>query len=61
MIREVPCSVIAFKGENAINLLIDTKIDSIEKHFELGQEFLEKGLPEEAISQFRKCIDEEVL
>jgi len=59
--REVPCSAIAFKAESAINLLIETKIDSLEKHFELGQELLENGLPEDAIRQFMQCIDENIL
>ncbi len=57
VIREVPCSIITFKAENAIIPLIQTKMDSIEKHMKLGRELLENGLPEEAMPSYKKCID----
>ncbi len=41
--REVPCSVITMKSEDAIRLYIEAQIDDLETHFKEGRESLEEG------------------
>ena len=53
----MPCSLLSFKAENAIRLRIDEQIADIQSHFQLGEELLEQGLPEEARRQFQHCIE----
>ncbi len=53
----MPCSLLSFKAENAIRLRIDEEIADVRSHFKLGEELLEKGLPEEARREFQHCIE----
>ena len=57
VIREVPCSFITLKDENVIALEIETNIHDIEKHYNLAQKLFEKGFFEEAISQYKRCLN----
>jgi nucleotide-binding universal stress UspA family protein len=52
----MPCSIATVKSEHAIRLQLDAEIADIEVHLKQGQELLEHGLAEEAMSQFRHCI-----
>lgn len=54
--QEIPCSIVTVKSEHAIRLRLDAEIADTEAHFKQGQELLEHGLPEEALSQFQYCI-----
>jgi nucleotide-binding universal stress UspA family protein len=54
--QEIPCSIVTVKSEHAIRLRLDDEIADIEVHLKQGQELLEHGFPEEALSQFQHCI-----
>lgn len=54
--REVPCSVITMKSEDAIRLYIEAQIDDLETHFKEGRESLEEGFAEAALQEFRHCL-----
>lgn len=53
----MPCALVSFKAESAIRLRIDEEIADVRSHLKLGEELLEKGLPEEARRQFQHCIE----
>jgi nucleotide-binding universal stress UspA family protein len=59
--RELPCSIITVKSESFIQPMIDYKISDLESHFNLGKDFLNNGMPQEAIEQFRYCVEKNVL
>ncbi len=54
--QEMPCSIVTVKSEHAVRLRLDAEADGIKAHFKQGQELLEHGFPEEAMSQFQHCI-----
>jgi len=56
VIREVLCSFITLKNENAITLELEAKIQDIENHYATAQELFEKGFFEESINQFNICL-----
>ncbi len=57
VIREVLCSFITLKNEDAITLELESKIQDIENHYATAQELYEKGFFEESINQFNICLD----
>jgi len=57
VIREVLCSFITLKNEDAIVLELESKIQDIEYHYTLAQTLFEKGFFEESINQFNICLD----
>ena len=61
VVRELPCSIITVKSESIIQPMIDYEIADLETHYNLGNEFLNNGMPQEAIEQFRHCIGHDVL
>ncbi|MFT4669372.1 MAG: universal stress protein E [Ulvibacter sp.] len=56
VIREVLCSFITLKNEDAIVLELESKIQDIEYHYNSAQELFEKGFFEESINQFNICL-----
>jgi len=56
VIREVLCSFITLKNEDAITLEIEAKIQDIENHYAEAQELFEKCFFEESINQFNICL-----
>ncbi len=59
--REMPCSIATVKSEHAIRLRLDTEIAEIETHLKRGQELLEHGFPEEALSQLKHCVAKDMM
>lgn len=60
VIRELPCSIITVKSESVIQPMIDYQISDLESHYNLGKDFLSNGMPQEAIEQFRYCVEQDV-
>ena len=58
---EMPCSIVTVKSEHAIRLRLDAEIADIAAHLKQGQELLERGFPEEALSQFQHCIAKDMM
>lgn len=57
VIREVPCSFLALKSENAISLELETHIKDIEKLHNTAMELMEDGFYEEANGQYEACLN----
>ncbi len=57
VIREVLCSFITLKNEDAIILELESKIQDIEYHYTSAKALFEKGFFEESINQFNICLD----
>ncbi len=57
VIRKVPCSFMTLKNEDIIVLEIESKLNDLESHFTDAQQLLEDGFFEEAIHEFRTCLD----
>lgn len=56
VIREVPCSFLTLKSEDAFSLKLETSIKDLEQHYEAGLNFAKDGFYEEAIDQFKACL-----
>ncbi|GLR17667.1 universal stress protein [Portibacter lacus] len=56
VIREVMCSFITLKHEDAITLELESKIQDLENQYATAVELVEKGFFEEAINQYKKCL-----
>lgn len=54
--REMPCSFITLKTYDIIQLRIENEIKEIEIHFKHGNALTEDGFFEEAIKQFKICL-----
>lgn len=61
VIRELPSSIITVKSEGVIQPMIDYQISDMESHYNLGLQFLNNGMPKEAMEQFRYCVDMDAL
>jgi nucleotide-binding universal stress UspA family protein len=61
VVRESPCSVVTLKSESAIQIHLDSEIADLSAHFQQGKDLLEEGFAEEAIQQFKICIDKDML
>lgn len=61
VVRELPCSMVTVKSESVIQPIIDYQISDLESHYKLGVQFLENGMPQEAMEQFRYCVEHDVL
>lgn len=61
VLRELPCSIITVKSESIIQPIMDYQISDLETHYNLGNEFLQNGMPQEAVEQFRHCIEQNAL
>lgn len=56
VIRELPCSFIATKSSDIINLKLETEIKDIEEHLKIAKKLEENGFYEEAIHQYEICL-----
>ena len=61
VIRQLPSSIITVKSDSVIQPMIDYQISDLESHYNLGQQFLENGMPQEAMEQFKYCVNQDVL
>lgn len=57
VVREVPCSFLTLKSEDVISLQLDSHIRDIEKLHATGMKLIEDGFFEEAIEQFKACLN----
>ena len=56
VIREMPCSIITIKRVDVIRPKLDYEIKEIEVHYKNGEELIKNGSYEEAINQFKMCL-----
>ncbi len=54
--REIPCSFITVKSRDIIQLRFDNEVKEIEYHFKNANELVDKGIYEEAINQYKICV-----
>lgn len=57
VIREVPCSFITLKLENAIELILESKIRDIESCYDTAKQLMEDGFYEESLNEFENCLN----
>ncbi|UOY07173.1 universal stress protein [Muricauda sp. SCSIO 64092] len=57
VIREVPCSFLTLKSEDAISLQLETNIRNIEELHGTAMKLMEDGFYEEAIGQLKACLN----
>lgn len=57
VVREVPCSFLTLKSEDVISLQLDSHIRDIEKLHATAMKLIDDGFFEEAIEQFKACLD----
>ncbi len=56
VIREVPCSFLTLKTENAIHLNIEPRIRDIEEHLKDAKQLVKDGFYNEAIAEYQTCL-----
>jgi nucleotide-binding universal stress UspA family protein len=56
VIREVPCSFLTLKSEDAFSLHLETNINDVEQRYNTGIKLMNDGFYDEAISQFKACL-----
>jgi nucleotide-binding universal stress UspA family protein len=56
VVREVPCSFMTLKSEDAVSLQLETHIRDIEQLHSTAMELIEDGFYEEAIDQLKACL-----
>ena len=56
VIRQVPCSFITTKSEDMIDLRLETKINTIEHHYNIGRHKQKSGLLDEAVGEYLICL-----
>ena len=54
--RELQCSMVMLKAEDAIRLKLDQELSDLNTHYARGCELLENGFLDEAKRQFEHCI-----
>lgn len=57
VIREVPCSFMTLKSEDALSLSLDANIKDLDGYYRVGVKLLQDGFYEEALSQFKACLN----
>jgi nucleotide-binding universal stress UspA family protein len=57
VIREVPCSFLTLKSEDAFSLHLETNINDLEQRYDTGIKLMNDGFYEEAIGQFKACLN----
>lgn len=60
VVREMPCSLVTLKSENAIRLRLEYEISDIENHLAQGRKLLENGFPREALEEFEYCVEKDL-
>jgi universal stress protein E len=56
VIRQVPCSFITTKSEDMIDIRLETKINTIEHHYNIARHKQKSGLLDEAIGEYLICL-----
>ncbi len=59
--RVMPSSIITMKEEQFVTVELAREIENIERHHQLGQEYLEKGLYEQAADEFAICLNRDIM
>ncbi len=57
VIREVPCSFMTLKSEDALSLNLDSSIKDLNGYYKAGVQLLENGFYDDALEQFRACLN----
>lgn len=57
VIRNVPCSIITLKSEDAIRLRLESDKENIEGLFDEGKKLMDQGFEKEALHQFQLCLN----
>lgn len=57
VIREVPCSFLTLKSEDAFSVKLETTIKDLDHHYNEGLQLMNDGFYEEALSQFQTCLN----
>lgn len=57
VIREVPCSFMTLKSEDALSLSLDANIKDLDGYYRVGVKLLQDGFYDEALSQFKACLN----
>ncbi len=57
VVREVPCSIVTLKSEDAIRVRLEKEVANIEEFFKNGKELMGKGFNKEALVQFHNCLN----
>jgi len=57
VMQKLPCSLITTKSENILNLKLSSDITQIEKIYRGAQELEKTGYFDEAIEEYKKCIN----
>jgi universal stress protein E len=58
VLRQLPCSMITVKGEHIVRPEFDSKVKSFDERFQRGVELDRGGFSEQALAEFRLCLDE---
>jgi nucleotide-binding universal stress UspA family protein len=56
VIRQLPCSMVTVKAEDAFQLRVSEQVGDFDLHFRQATQLLEQGLPREAERQFQCCV-----
>ena len=56
VIRQLPCSIVTVKGEDAFQLRLSEQVGDFDTHLRQGTQLLEQGLPGEAEQEFQRCV-----
>lgn len=57
VVREVPCTFLTLKSTDAVSLELQTHIKDIEQLQATGMKLMEDGFYEEAVDQFKACLN----
>ncbi|NKB67536.1 MAG: hypothetical protein GKR89_10775 [Candidatus Latescibacteria bacterium] len=61
VVREMPCSVVTLKAEDAIRLQLEEQVANVENRYRQGRELLQEGYPQEARRCFDYCIVQDMM
>ena len=56
VIRQLPCSIVTVKAEDAFQLRLSEQVGDFDTHLRQGIQLLEQGLPREAQREFERCV-----
>jgi nucleotide-binding universal stress UspA family protein len=56
VIRQLPCSIVTVKAEDAFQLRLSEQVGNFDTHLRQGIQLLEQGLPREAQREFQCCV-----
>jgi hypothetical protein len=58
VLRRLPCSMITVKSEHIVRPELEAKVQGFEQRFNRGVELSRAGFAEEAIEEFRRCLED---